>query len=274
VATADKIRIGASGFSFKDWKGPFYPENIRQEKLLEFYANFFDVVEINTTYYRIPSARTFADMVRRTDSSFDFTVKLHQSMTHGREGDLQPFQDFVDAIRPLDENGRLLGLLAQFPAGFRYSEDNLSSLGWVRLKLGRFPFFAEFRHISWMRDDVMARLRELDAGWCCVDEPQLDGLLPPAADVTCRTAYVRFHGRNDIDWYHPRPGSDRYNYDYSDRELREWLPKIESLAARSEQVLLFYNNCHFGNAPNNAKKMKKLLGIPETRGARPGELPL
>jgi uncharacterized protein YecE (DUF72 family) len=274
VDTADRIIIGTSGYSFKDWKGPFYPDNIRQEKLLEYYANFFNAVEINATYYRMPSARSFAGMATRTDTSFGFAVKLHQSMTHERAGDPKPFRDFSEALRPLAENGRLIALLAQFPVSFKYSEDNLSYLGWARLKFERFPFFAEFRHDSWLRDDIFSRLRDLNCGWCNVDEPQLDGLMPPSAEAVGDTAYVRFHGRNDIDWYNPRPGSDRYNYDYSERELREWVPRIESLASRCGSVLLFFNNCHFGHAPKSAKIMKKLLGIPETRGALPGELPL
>ena len=274
MATADRVRIGTSGFSFRDWKGPFYPENIKQAGMLEYYANYFDVVEINATYYRIPAAGAFADMARRTDAGFGFVVKLHQTMTHGREGDLQPFADFTAALRPLEESGRLIGLLAQFPASFGRSEDNLSYLGWLRLKLGRYRLFAEFRHVSWLRDEIFGRLRELDIGWCNVDEPQLEGLLPPTAAATGDTAYVRFHGRNDIDWRRPRPGSDRYLYDYTDRELLEWAPKIEALASQCGQTLLFFNNCHFGNAPKNAKTMKKLLGIPETRGRRRGELPL
>jgi len=274
VDTADRIRIGTSGFSFKDWTGPFYPESMRRDKHLEYYANFFDTLEINSSYYRIPSARSFADMVRRTDDSFSFTVKLHQSMTHERSGDLQPFRDFSEALRPLEDNSRLLGLLAQFPFSFKYSDDNFSYLCWARLKFERTPLFAEFRHDSWLRDDIFARLREQNIGWCSVDEPQLAGLMPPVAESTAGAAYIRFHGRNDIDWHKPRPGSDRYNYDYSERELREWLPKIGRLASAGDPVLLFFNNCHFGHAPKSAKIMKKLLGIPEARDARPGELTL
>jgi len=274
VATGDRIRIGTSGFSFKDWRGPFYPEVISQNKLLEYYAKYFDVVEINVTYYRIPEAKTFAEMVRRTDGGFGFVVKLHQTMTHGREGDQRPFEEFERALRPLEESGRLIGLLAQFPASFACSDDNISYLKWLRLKIGRYSLFVEFRHASWLRDETYELLRGIGAGWCNVDEPQLEGLLPPTAEATTPAAYVRFHGRNDIDWRRPRPGSDRYLYDYSERELREWTPKIETLAARCAPTLLFFNNCHFGNAPKNARTMKKLLGIPDIREHIDGELML
>jgi uncharacterized protein YecE (DUF72 family) len=274
VDTGDKIKIGTSGFSFKDWRGPFYPDGLKHDRMLEYYSNFFDVVEINATYYRIPPASAFADMARRTDPDFKFAVKLHQSMTHERDGDLSPFRQFEESIGPLAENGRLYGLLAQFPAGFKFSEDNLSYLLWIRLKLERHPFFAEFRDSSWLRPETLEAMRGNRIGWCCVDEPQLKGLLPPAAEHTTDTAYVRFHGRNDTDWHRPRPGSDRYNYEYSERELAEWVPKIMSLAGLTEKTLVFFNNCHFGHAPKNAKMMKEMLGIPQLRPRRKGELSL
>jgi len=272
VAVSDNVRVGASGLSFKDWRGPFYPESISASRMLEYYSGVFDVVEINSSYYRMPTARMFAGMVRATDPDFGFVVKLHASMTHGRDGSALPFADFTEALRPLEECGRLLGLLAQFPYEFRRSDDNLSYLRLARSRLERFPFFAEFRHDSWLGPETFEELRAMRAGWCSVDEPQLKGLMPPVAEATAPTAYVRFHGRNSDDWWTPRPGSDRYLYDYSERELLEWVPKIESLSARCESVLMFFNNCHFGNAPKNAKEMKKLLGLPAARARRGGEL--
>ena len=111
-------------------------------------------------------------------------------------------------------------------------------------------------------------MRDRGMGYCVVDEPRLEGLVPPVVEATCDTGYVRFHGRNDMDWWRPRPGSDRYLYDYSERELAGWVPKIERLASQCDRVLLFFNNCHFGNAPKNAETMKKLLGIPDLRARR------
>jgi uncharacterized protein YecE (DUF72 family) len=272
VATGDKIRIGTSGYSFHDWKGPFYPETLKAGAELEYYSSFFDVAEINSSYYKIPSPETFADMVRRTDGDFEFVVKLHKSMTHDRDANLRPFEDFSAAIHPLKESGRLLGLLAQFPWSFKNSEDNRSYLDWLRLKFEGENLFAEFRHDSWISDETLDWMREKRIGYCSVDEPLLEGLVPAFARATGPTGYVRFHGRNDKDWWQPRPGSDRYLYDYSEKELDAWVPKIRSLASQTERVLLFFNNCHFGNAPKNARAMKKLLGLPDVRKRRAGEL--
>ncbi len=271
---ADKIKIGTSGFSFKDWRGPFYPPALKQDYLLEYYAGFFDVVEINASYYRIPTAESLADMVRRTDPDFRFTVKLHRSMTHDLDAALATFRKFEEAITPLAENNRLDGLLAQFPAGFKFTADNLCRVLWTREELKPYPFFAEFRDSSWLCPEVLDIMRSAGIGWCSVDEPQIAGLLPPAAEATTKAGYVRFHGRNDIDWYNPREGSDRYNYDYSQRELAEWIPKIKSLAQKTGRTHVFFNNCHLGNAPKNAKMMKDMLGIPLIRKRRRGELSL
>lgn len=272
MGTTERIRIGTSGYSFKDWKGAFYPEGLKSGRQLEYYSNYFDVAEINVSYYRIPPPGAFADMAARTDADFGFVVKLHNSMTHERGGDLQPFEDFKRAVRPLAESGKLIGLLAQFPWSFRNNEDNRSYLDWLRLKFEEYRLFAEFRHDSWIVDETFDRLKELRIGYCAVDEPLLEGLVPPVVKATSDIGYIRFHGRNDRDWWRARPGSDRYLYDYSEKELEEWAPKIRSLASRTGQVLLFFNNCHFGNAPKNARAMKKLLGLPDLRHRRGGEL--
>jgi len=274
MPASDRVRIGTSGYSFKDWKGPFYPPSLAGSEMLPYYSRFFDIVEINATYYRIPPHSAFSRMVRNTDTGFNFIVKLHGSMTHERKGDPGPFDNFFDAISPLEESGRLDGLLAQFPWSFRFSEDNYSYLGWLARKMEGRPLYVEFRHESWVRDEVFTWLRENRVGYCIVDQPGLEGLSPTVLETTGPTAYVRLHGRNDIDWWRPRPGSDRYLYDYSDRELSGWAEKIDTLAAGSDRVLLFFNNCHHGNAPLNARKLKKILGLSDTRDSLPGELDL
>ena len=116
----------------------------------------------------------------------------------------------------------------------------------------------EFRRAEWDRPETFDFLREHGIGYCCVDEPNLPGLLPPTAIATTDIAYVRFHGRNATTWWGGE-GSLRYDYDYREGELREWVQKIRDLADRARQTYVFFNNCHAGHAAQNARLMKELL---------------
>ncbi|MFH1540139.1 MAG: DUF72 domain-containing protein [bacterium] len=255
------IRIGTSGYSFRDWVGPFYPAGTHPGKMLEFYAKKFNVVEINATYYRVPPPRTFEGMARRTPDRFGFVVKTHKGMTHDRNCDTEGFRRLHDAVEPLREAGKLLGFVAQFPYGFKFSRGNLDYLIRLKENFSNEHFHVEFRNRTWLRESVFIALESSGIGFCMVDEPPLKGLLPPVARATTRVAYVRFHGRNKDDWWHPREGSDRYNYDYSNEELSEWVDPILKIEKKNDCVLLFFNNCHFGRAPRNAERMAALLGL-------------
>jgi uncharacterized protein YecE (DUF72 family) len=155
----------------------------------------------------------------------------------------------------------LKGLLAQFPWSFKFSPDNLRYIIDGKNYFGDTPLFVEFRHNSWDRPEVYASLNNSAIGFCSVDEPPLRDMFPPLAKATTPVGYVRFHGRNTIDWWHPRKGSDRYNYSYKKEELAEWLNKIEKLRRETEKVYLFFNNCHHGQAVKSAKLMHELLQL-------------
>jgi len=263
------VRIGTSGYSFKDWAGPFYPANISPSAMLRHYCDHFDVAELNVSYYRIPSSSSAKKMADQTPPGFGFTVKLHSSMTHERTPKPEDFAAFSEFIRPLAGAGKLLGLLAQFPWSWRNTPENRDYLLWLRGQLAPQPLFVEFRHESWLDDAVFKLLEGNAAGFCMVDEPRLEGLLPPVYRVAGGTAYIRFHGRNKIDWWKPRPGSDRYNYDYQDEELAEWLPNIRRAEQAARETLVFFNNCHFGHAPRNALRLKDMLDIPPLKKTAP-----
>jgi uncharacterized protein YecE (DUF72 family) len=268
------IRIGTSGYSFNDWKGAFYPPKIAAASMLEFYAARFDVVEVNATYYRMPPPSVFRGIAKRTPPGFGFTVKLHKSMTHDRKPQESDFKALEACLEPLAEQGKLLGLLAQFPYSFRDTRDNRDYIVWLRGRLAAHPLHVEFRHASWINKEGVAFLERNGAGFCMVDEPQLEGLAPPLVAVAGDVAYVRFHGRNAIDWWRPRPGSDRYLYDYSGEELAEWTPRVKQAAAKAKSTLVFFNNCHFGHAPKNAVRFREMLELPEPETQmRDGELP-
>lgn len=254
------IRIGTSGYSFADWYTVFYPPKLAKTKMLDYYATQFDTVEINATYYQIPSAKTFASMVARTRDRFDFMLKAHESLTHKRQQarEITPF--FQEAIKPLIDSGRLRGILAQFPFSFPYSKPNLEHLGLCRELLPDLNLFVEFRHSSWIRAEIFDWLRAHEIGYVSVDEPQLEKMLPPVAVATLPIAYLRFHGRNADKWY-GSDGSLRYDYLYSEEELRAWIEKIQSLRQQVQTVYIYFNNCHEGQAVTNARQMMELLDV-------------
>jgi uncharacterized protein YecE (DUF72 family) len=197
-------------------------------------------------------------MERKTPEGFRFVVKLHQSMTHERRLDPAVTREFLAALDPLKAAGKYDGLLAQFPWGFQRSAASLAHLEALRQSFGDEPLFVEFRHRSWLAPDLGPWLRERALGYCAVDEPALPGLMPPETLLTGEDGYVRFHGRNAGNWW-ARGGGDRYDYDYSERELGEWITRVRELAEKARRTYLFFNNCHAGQAARNARLMQELL---------------
>lgn len=254
----DRVRIGTSGYSFADWVGPFYPKGTKSGDFLRYYAEHFDTVEVNATYYRIPPPRTLEQMERKTPDGFHFIVKLNQAMTHEQGADPALYRAFLAVLEPLKAAGKYDGLLAQFPWSFKRTPEHVERLRELRERLAGEPLFVEFRHRSWVTPELGDELRALGAGYCAVDEPKLPGLMPPVTMVTAEDAYVRLHGRNATTWW-SGDRSTRYDYDYSESELREWLQKIAALADQARRTYLFFNNCHAGQAARNAKLMQELL---------------
>ncbi len=258
VGRSGHIHIGTSGYSFDDWIGPFYPPGIQRNRMLDEYVRHFGVVEINSSYYRIPGANMFARMERKTPDGFEFIVKLYKGMTHDIEDDADMYTMFVSAVEPLKCAGKFGGYLAQFPWRFRKGDREMRHILELRKRLGDDPFFVEFRHDSWIGRETFEFLREHEVGYCSVDEPGLKGLVPPVAVATTDTAYVRLHGRNTKNWW--GRGGDRYDYDYNASELGEWAEKLVKLETRAKRVYAFFNNCHAGHAARNAEIMVEMLG--------------
>ena len=253
------IKVGTSGFSYPEWRGPFYPEGLHQQHMLDYYARHFPAVEINSTYYHIPPPRNMAGMARRAEGRLEFSVKVHQDMTHTREKYADALPPFRAAITPLREAGALGCLLAQFPFSFKAAPANTDFLRRIVADLAPDPVVVEFRHRSWTTDETFALLRELGAAYCCVDEPPLANLPPPVVRVTAPLAYVRFHGRNRQKWWSHAEASERYDYLYSETELREWIPGLRKLAEASRKCYAFFNNHARGQAVANAQTLIRLL---------------
>lgn len=280
MTVAPEVHVGTSGYSFADWVGSFYPRGTKSADYLAYYATQFNCVEVNSTYYGIPKPRVMQQMAEKTPGGFRFIVKLNQAMTH--EGVQAPalYEQFLGAIQPLKDAGKYHGLLAQFPWAFKREARTKAHLELLRERLPGEPLWVEFRHASWMHPQLPAWLAERDLGYCAVDEPALPGLVPPVTHVTNGIGYVRFHGRNAQHWWgsgaaqaparvaeggaapargRARGDQLRYDYDYSERELKDWLARVNAMAQQAKQTYLFFNNCHAGQAARNAKLMEELL---------------
>ena len=250
------LYVGTSGFRYKDWRGTFYPTDLPDTDLLAYYAERFNTVELNFTYYGIPDPKVIGRMVERTPHGFSFWVKANEATTHKRDRSVA--RQFNDAITPAIEAGRLAGILCQFPYSFHNNRDNRAYLGCLREDFPHVPLVVEFRNIEWATAAVHGYLRHHQLGYCCVDEPKLEGLMPREAIATSPTAYVRFHSRDASKWYEGG-GKERYNYLYQRDELAEWIAPTQELAESADNVYIFFNNCHAGHAAVNATEFKEML---------------
>ncbi|MBZ0264871.1 DUF72 domain-containing protein [bacterium] len=252
------IIIGTSGYYFPDWAGTFYPSDLKKQDWLTFYAHEFPIVEINSTYYRLPAPETVAKWNMQTPGNFGFVVKVHSDTTHKRKDGAKEVREVLDLFNPLIHNGKFRGLLAQFPVSFHRSTDSEKYLILLAERCENVDLFIELRHKSWDSVDGVSFLRDLNLNWVAVDQPALPSLTRPRPATTGKIAYVRFHGRNAKTWYNPDQG-DRYDWEYSDAELETWIPRIRALDSRAETTYLFFNNCHAGQAIKSALRMREML---------------
>ncbi len=254
------IYIGTAGFSYADWKGHFYPRAIKAGEMLEFYATRFPVVEINSTWHALPYPENILSMARRTPVDFHFAVKAFQGLTHESEVADETFAQFLEAVRPLEDHGKLACILAQFPWGFRENAANRELLRRFRDRMPDRDVVVEFRNEDWIKEKTIRLLEELEFGFCCVDEPHLKGLVDAHVIRTSPIGYVRFHGRNYETWWdRSRKSWERYDYLYSEEELQEWVPGILSLQERTDRTYLIFNNHYRSKSARNAAMMMSML---------------
>lgn len=266
------IKIGTSGFSFPDWRNNIYPKGLSQQDELKYYANElkFNCLEVNVTYYTIIKERTAEAMVKKTDNDFEFVVKGYKGFTHDpfdnridKKPDDEKIKDDVEKFKssliPFIESKKLGCILLQFPVFFYPSQKSEDYILKLKKIFNNIKIVVEFRNSKWAQKRTFDFLRYNNIGFCVVDEPQLPRLMPFINEVTSDIAYLRFHGRNK-NWFNA-PSSQRYNYLYSDKELKEFIPEIRKMALSSFRTYIFFNNCHAGSAVKNALKMKDLLKL-------------
>lgn len=253
------LYFGTSGFSYDDWVGPFYPNGLRRQDWLLYYAREFNALELNSTFYALPRVPVIESMVRKTGEDFLFSVKAPQKLTHERQPEREDFAAFTGVLHPLIEAGKLGCVLAQFPYSFACNRVNRDYLEVFREHLGDLPVVVEFRNAGWLRGEVLEWLRRHNLGFCCVDEPRLPGLIPPLAAVTSDIGYVRFHGRNAAKWWQHEHSYERYDYTYSAEELQEWVPKINEIDSRAKITFVFANNHWRGQAVNTIRQLRLMF---------------
>jgi uncharacterized protein YecE (DUF72 family) len=268
------IYIGTSGWSYPKgegtWKGYFYPAGKINE--LEYYSQFFDTVEINSSFYRPPNPGYVYNWARRVPQGFLFTVKLWQKFTHpkmykeatGEEASISQadVDEFNRSLEPLVKSGKLGALLAQFPPSFKNDDYGQQILGAVMNTFGQYPLAVELRHRSWSDDENTAKLlRENNVAWVQIDEPKFGTSVAQEVPVTADMAYFRFHGRNAKDWW-TGDSETRYRYLYSSGEIAELTDRVKTAGEKVRMLFAFFNNHWQGYAPRNAADLKKALQLP------------
>jgi uncharacterized protein YecE (DUF72 family) len=262
LKNGNSIRVGPAGWSYKDWEGTVYPPHGSKFDHLAYLAQFFDTIEINSPFYRIPPATHAKSWVRRVSANpdFKFTTKVFRGFTHEKaklaDNDLKDFRNYLD---PLAEAGRLGAILLQFPWSFKHSAASLEKLEALFEAFADYPQALEVRHSSFQTKDFIRWLDERGVAWVNVDQPLFDNSVKPSDTATGPVAYVRFHGRNYEKWFAHEESWERYNYLYSEKELEPWIERIENMG-KSKDTFVITNNHFRGQAIVNAGEIKNALG--------------
>jgi uncharacterized protein YecE (DUF72 family) len=250
------VRIGCSGWNYKHWREVFYPKGLPPRRWLDRYASFFDTVEINNTFYRLPRREAVEKWVAETPPGFLFAVKMSRWVTHIRRLNDVPLglERFYASIEPLASSPKMGPVLWQLPPQFKRNDERLEAALAV-LPAGRHCF--EFRHESWFAPEVYELLRARDAALVIGDDPRRPF---QTLELTAGWTFVRFH-------------AGRHDGDYSEEELEEWARRIEAWRERGD-VYAYFNNDWHGFALKDALWLKNRLGvspvpIPETLRGSP-----
>lgn len=284
------VRIGTSGWHYPSgpgtWNGTFYPKpRPKGFDELAFYAESFDFVEINTTFYGQPRAEVAAQWAARTPAGFEFAVKLYQQFTHPKmfrervektltaalgTSELPPsaidalvhanqadIDEFKRGIAPLADAGKLGPLLAQFPASFHNDAAARAHLAALLRAFHGYPIGVELRHRTWNTGDIQRMLDGFGAAWVEIDEPKFKDSVetPPRMDAA-PFVYLRLHGRNAKAWWNHAHRDDRYDYEYSKQELE---PFAKTLARAKGRAYAALNNHPRAQAVTNARTLKQLV---------------
>jgi uncharacterized protein YecE (DUF72 family) len=276
------VRIGICSWADEGLLKAWYPRGVSTaERRLRYYAERFDVVEVDSPYYALPDPAVTERWARRTPDDFTFHVKASAAMTwHDDEPTDEAFREFRTALEPLELSGKLRGVLLQYHPRFTKSPEAKSELARARERLAPLVPLVEFRHRSWTeeaeRADTLAFLESAGLAFVSLDSPRTraSNVSPTISAVTHRVAYVRFHGRNAQTWNirGAKSAAERFDWLYSEEELAEWVEPFTRLADDAEEVYAMFNNNRDDFAPRSAQVLRGLLdeaGVPATGGIEP-----
>lgn len=250
-----QLWIGTSGYAYPEWTGVFYPRGTSSARMLATYAETFPLVELDFSYYQMPSAEQMKRMAGRVPAAFQFILKAHRSLTHERDEKQLP--PFAECLVPMRQSGQLSSVLCQFPQRFHHGQGNIGWIERLQRHLAGVPISIEFRHRSWDRPDVIDWLREKRLTLVSVDVPEIAAIFPRKLVQSGPEIYVRLHSRRASSWY--GDGADRYDYFYSDAEMQGWIDALADRAKDAEKASVLFNNCRRANAVINARRFAELL---------------
>jgi uncharacterized protein YecE (DUF72 family) len=254
----DHVLLGTSGWSYKEWTGPFYRKG--EKSMMRAHAKVFKTAEINSTFYAYPTNYTVMGWTRYSPSDHVFCAKLPKLITHDKklnleEGVEEDLEMYCNLIRPLSLNGKLGCLLIQLPPKYSFNLEHLEKF--LKILPKEIRFAIEFRNLSWMKKETWSLLEKYDVAYCNVDEP----LLPPEVHVTTDFAYFRWHGHGKNPWF---------DYRYKIEELEPWIPKLKQTAKKVKRIYGYFNNHFHGYAVENCLQVLEMLGglTPEQEEAK------
>ena len=255
TATETEYVLGTSGYSFADWVGPFYPNGTRRQDMFAYYVQHFAAVELNFTYYRMPAAARPAALADKSPEGFQFWLKANQETTHRQNRGVAG--EFLENLRPLSEADKLAGVLLQFPQSFHRTVANRKYLSEAISDLTGPPLAVEFRHRSWDAPATLEGLRRRQVTLVVPDVPAIGSLYAVPPTLATSTGYLRLHSRDASKWY--AGAAERYDYSYSDQELRQLAGEWDELQDQMNRLFVFFNNCHHAQAAQNAASFQKVL---------------
>lgn len=260
-----RILVGPAGWSYSDWNGIVYPPH-RSGDFHEanYLAEFFDTIEINTSFYQPLKRSLAAQWIERVAANprFLFTAKLWQKFTHEGGTTVEDEKAVRAGFDPLRGGGKLGAVLLQFPFSFHNTPDNIARLKQILDAFRDYPLVVEVRHSTWSRKEFYESLHERGVGFCNIDQPVIGHSVKPSELATSPVGYVRLHGRRYDTWFSDDPAmptEERYNYLYSEKELEPWAERIQRVAEHTQTTFVVTNNHYQGKAFVNALQLVHML---------------
>jgi uncharacterized protein YecE (DUF72 family) len=260
-----QVLVGPAGWSYADWNGIVYPSpRPRGFHEASYLAQYFDTIEINTSFYNPLRPALAAQWIERVEANprFLFTAKLWQKFTHEGGTNAEDEKAVREGFDVLMEAGMLGAVLLQFPFSFHNTPDNFERLKQIIAAFQMYPLAVEVRHATWAHKKFYEMLHASGIGFCNIDQPVIGKSLKPSERATSPVGYVRLHGRRYDTWFTDDPASppeERYNYLYDQKELEPWVERIEHVAEHTEKTFVITNNHYEGKGIVNALELINLL---------------